>query len=1304
MSRVKKSIITIIMAIVAILGISTISKAYYVNQNLTLTYNDYLNSKNIFCLEHRQALVSRKMYYKVASQVKIEGTKSTDHTGKTINNWANAKFAYILSKDNGSAKSTGPVANAIWNYGYTWMANVGQYHAGLYNGFASSTKGSPTWLDQESTNYANNLTAGDQQIKDNTNKNNVKVVAYNKDGKAYMRVGPFNWTFGGKVTDVNVYDQNGQSISEKLYSSYYGNEERFYGVGNIKSGSDFYISVPLNENTTKITKISGNLQREVKAVNIWFLESNYAAYQNLIVREPYTTTENIPFTFDENISTLGGLKVIKVNKDNTIVKLKGVGFIIKNKQLDKYVKQENGKITFVTDKNQATEFVTNQNGEFTVENLVVGTYIAYETKNPNYGYEFLTEGQQKDIVIDKTSELQIPNKQRWVKLSGYVWLDKIYGKQSLRNDLFKDNDYDSSDMLLDGITVRVMDKTTGQIAKDKNGNELKGTTANGGAYLFIDVEIDKLNDYYIEFEYDGLTYTNVVPHIDRDNGSKAAESSANRDAFNKNFSSVEGKAEDTGFTRDSNGNEKHQLSYSLNQNEHSSTLINNGQYPITAQTSETGYYIRDHFTYGQEEIKYINLGLYEREQPDIALLKDIQNVRVAVNGYQHVYNYAQRFVNQGEYGDGFNVGVKFGNKYGSMSYSRAVYKADYEYTNEQDASKELKVYITYKLQMKNESSNLITQINSLVDYYDSRYNLTKVGTGLDDNGGVTGEVNHTESDYNANYKKTIINANAKIDAQKTSDIYVEFELNRDAVINILSDKENLDNVAEINSYSIFDTNGNVYAGIDKDSNPGNAVPGEVTSYQDDTDSAPALKLEVADAREMSGKVFLDATSGELMTGKVRQGNGQYDDGEKGIPGVAVTLTENTGSGKVYTATTDENGDFYINNYIPGDYTLTYTWGDQTYTVQNYKGTIYDVSRDQSNKQWYKENVDKRLTDALDDYELRQSIDNEIKSIRHDTKTTIDKMNSTTPTMGIGVEYESTYTASSGDRYVYKVSNIDFGIVERARQQIGLNKRVKSLKITLANGQVVTDITIDENGNITGQKDHVIYMKPSATTDPKNGFVRVELDNELIQGSTLEVSYEIKATNESEVDYLSEDFYKYGKVEGPVVTITPSAIIDYLDKDWAFDQDKNTAWSVKTLEEAKGLVAEVVYNNSESTINNKTILYTTSLQDKKLEPTQTASVDLNVSKILSTAEDISLNNETELTHLDKTGGSKPNSTPGNYVPGTGKTESDDSTAETVIVTPATGANRNFIIPTIVGAIALIVLGGGVFLIKRKALKK
>lgn len=106
---------------------------------------------------------------------------------------------------------------------------------------------------------------------------------------------------------------------------------------------------------------------------------------------------------------------------------------------------------------------------------------------------------------------------------------------------------------------------------------------------------------------------------------------------------------------------------------------------------------------------------------------------------------------------------------------------------------------------------------------------------------------------------------------------------------------------------------------------------------------------------------------ELQTNKERRGNGKYDEGEKGIANVDITLTENTGSEKIYTAKTDENGNFKISGFIPGDYTLTYTWGDETYTVQNYKGTIYDKSRDQNNKEWYKQNVDTRLTDALDNY-------------------------------------------------------------------------------------------------------------------------------------------------------------------------------------------------------------------------------------------------------------------------------------------------------------------------------------------------
>lgn len=1298
MSTIKKVMISLIVSLLAILGIYTTSNAYYVGQQLGVSYKQYATDPNIYCAEHGQAL-RRNNSYRIISNVKIEGNKSTDHTGKSRISNSNARLAYILSADNGPSKSSGPVSNALWNYLYTWLQEGGKEHAGLYGSFSNGKPGVHTWLDDKAAEYANNF-KDTTKITDNTDKSKIKVVPSQKDGKPYMRVGPFNWTFPGTMKSVTANDQDGKEISGILYSSFNGNTENWFGANGIKSGSDFYISVPMNTNITKITKITGNTTAIFKGVNIWFLESTNGYKQNLLIREPYEVPANITTSFDYNISTQGNLKVVKINKNNEEVKLSGVGFYIQHKETGKYVhKDANGKISYV-EKEQATEFVTDKKGEILIKNLIAGTYLAYETKNPNYGYEMLEDAQQKIVISGQTNELIIGNKQIYVKLSGYVWVDKISGKRAERNDLYNDGDYDYNDILLDGVTVRLKDRTTGEIIKEAK-------TAEGGAYLFMDVLIEKLKDYYIEFEYDGLTYTNVVPHIDKNNGSKSAESEEVRNAFNQNFSSVEGSGRDTGFTRDANGNQKHNLSYNINETGHEATLINNGQYTITANTDVPNYIIRNHFKYGQEEIKYINLGLYEREQPDIAVVKDLHNVKLTINGYEHTYLYSQRFLNEGEYGDGFNVGVKFSNKYADMSYSRAIYKADYEYINENNKDKELKVYVTYQITMRNQSSNLVAQVNSLADYYDNKYQVVKVGKVLNKDGSIQENtlVEHKESEYNSEYNKTIIQNNTKIEAQKQENVYVQFLLNREAVINILNGKENLKNVVEINSYSIYDKD-KIYAGIDTDSNPGNCIPGDTKTYEDDTDSSPSLILEVADAREMAGKVFLDATEDKLMTGKIRQGSGAYEEGEKGIEGVEVTLRENSGSGKVYTTTTNANGDFHFSEYIPGDYTITYTWGNETYTVQDYKGTIYDISRDQNNKNWYKENVEKRLNDALDNYETRQKIDEEWKNVTNSTQATITKMDSTTPTMGIGVEYETTYTASMGDKYVYEVKNIDFGIVERARQDLALGKRVKTVKITLANGQVVTNFTIeeDEKGNRTlvGDRGNVTYMGPDKNTEKGNGFVRVELDNEVIQGAKLQVGYEIKAINQSELDYLSKDYYLYGKIVGEIVTIEPTGVIDYLDKDWAFDANENPQWAIKTIEELKELVSKESYNVDETTIANKTILYTESLKGKKLQPTQTAEVMLNVAKTLTTTDEISLDNETEVVELTKTGGAKPESTPGNYKPGNGKTETDDNMAETIIVTPATGENQNWLIPVMIGTIALITLGVGIVIIKKKAI--
>ncbi len=1078
--------------------------------------------------------------------------------------------------------------------------------------------------------------------------------------------------------------------------------------------------------------------------------------------------KTVTLTFTNKLK-VGKLKIVKVDKNNESHKLQGVEFKIKSINTGKYIKAKEGasmstgahqqsteerkyevplnEDNYRASKEEATTFITDKKGEILIENLVTGKYEIEEVGTIDH-YVMSTENSTVEIKSGTQTESKIYNEQTSIDLSGFVWVDKQTSKTSTRNDLYKSNkhpsinDYvDDNDILLDGITVRLMDKRTHEEVKDKNGNPFKATTADGGKYLFKEIPLYDSNDkdrknivlynYYVEFEYDGLTYTNVVPHLENEkNGSKSAENNTTRDNFNKNFSVVEGKTSNTGITRDSSGNEKYTLNYNIDENEHKSTLINNGQYPITANTTEAKYNINEHFKPGVTEIKYINLGLYEREQPDLALVKDLQSVKVAVNGYNHIYEYAQRFKNQGEYGDGFNVGVKFGSKYGDMSYSRAIYKSDYEYTSK-DSSKELKVYITYKIAVKNQSTNLLSQVNSIVDYYDSKYTLTKVGTELNNGEVKENNLERQDSKYNDKYAKTVINTSTlgKIEAQSQRDIYVQFELNREAVLNILNEKSNLNNVAEINSYSVFDTKGKEYAGIDIDSNPGNADPENKATFQDDTDSAPGLLLEVAEnARKMTGKVFLDSTSGELKVKEERKGSGAYEEGEKGIEGVKVTLKENVENGKVYDATTDNEGNYLISGFIPGDYTLTFTWGDKTYTVQDYKGTIYNSSRDQNDKSWYKKDVDTpRLTDAIDDYELRKKIDN---------GEDINKMNSTTPTMGITVEITDTNTTSFDDKFIpqgYNIKNIDFGIVERPRQSLDISKKVKTFKVTLANGQVIVDAKVNDNGKLDGQTNHLTYMAPSSNVSPKNGYVKLELDNELIQGATVQIGYEIKVSNNSELDYSNEDYYKYGTIKDNLVKVRPTGVYDYLDSTMVMDETANNGnWEVvdkssydktytgdtitekyfkegKTTDEegntiykweTSSQIYETIYTewstaNTEKIrdvkLQDKTILHNADLEGE-MKPGDSKVVELHTSKVLANSDEINLNNDAEIidTKIITETGRKI----------TPKVSKLYDRAEEVIVTPNTGEDKNFVIPTIVCTVALVILGLGVVLIKKK----
>lgn len=958
----------------------------------------------------------------------------------------------------------------------------------------------------------------------------------------------------------------------------------------------------------------------------------------------------------------------------------------------------------------------------------------------------------------------------------------------------------------------------------------------------IDVKIEDIYNSetkkagYIEFTYNGLNYETVSVNVKEENTNKVAEISSNsqnlvdksidgtyldnRTSFNESWAVIENnkKIDSDGNvdTLDYNHNNyASSLSYPggvTGYNEQEYPIIvkdntNNNIFNITARTetnvgedsSSKKFFgqnktIEEICKEGKDTIKNINLGVKERAQPDLALIKNIYSAKVTVNGYEHTYNYEDRFnKNTGENKniDEFNpenneektetnVRVKFNQKYGEKSFTRAIYPSDVKETQDKDFS----VKVVYKITLKNESGVLYSKINSLVDYFDARYTIEEkgsIGTGYE-NGEIKDEINYKldKSYQDAKYRKLIIDCNTKINPNESNkNIYVEYTLTRNGVKDILFDKngnqktniEGLENIVEINSYSTYSDKDftKSYAGIDSDSNPGSTVPGNKDTYEDDTDYAPGLILEVANPREIKGTVFednaVDPTEGG--TNRERLGNGQFDKEEKTISGVKVGLysiddfiEEEDRSGNVTNIkleedavsvgtttyegdnkdSTGKDGTFTIKDFVPGEYRIVYTWGDDKYTIEDYKSTIWTSDnkneKDGNPNTWYRVNTDKRYSDALDNYATRLKIDSE--------DTSINKMDSKTPTMVFGVELaddiDNKKTETSGiDKVTFSIKNIDFGIIERPRQSIDVTKRAKSMKITLANGQVIADAKIVEKDGklqLEQQVKGVIYTEPSDKNNPKNGQIKAEIDNELIQGATVEIKYEIKVQNNSEIDYDSEGYYCYGEKGGEIVKIKASGVYDYLDNTMIAN-DENTEWeTIKDYNEkvSKPTVIEEYLHKYQSSstdasgnteirigyekfeeqyseaignwrieniitarkkrLADKTILHNANLEGE-IAPGEFNMASLTASKILTNTDEIELNNDVEITEVTRTAKTGRKVTP--------KYTSLYDRGETVTITTPTGENKNYILITIVAISFFVILGTGIVFIKKKILK-
>lgn len=955
-----------------------------------------------------------------------------------------------------------------------------------------------------------------------------------------------------------------------------------------------------------------------------------------------------------------------------------------------------------------------------------------------------TGGPQK--VDDDSPEIELT-----IDLAGKVFKDNPASKDGTEDGILS-----TGDEMLEGIEVTLFDSTGAEIAKT--------TTDKDGYYEFLDQPASK--QYYVRFKYNGqlyepTTYQRVSKVIDNAGTlgpttiaerSYATDGKQNRQNFNNKFTPVD--STHTVPDRDD---------------------TTNAAFDIYAYTGPNG--MEQLLYYGvsnsKEELLNINFGIKDREQFDMNLRKDLVKVDLHINGKSHTYDYPG-----GE--QDLEVDIRGTD---IPDYNRAIRSSDLQYKAaaqyDQDPDK-LQVIVTYKIQIRNQSVGKITgYITDLADYYDTSYEFIR---SYDEN---EQEISwEQQSDISGSGKTyhsmhTTALADQGIDDKKW--IFVEYKVTNDALRALIEEKQSTkENFAQISGYRNTyreqrkDLNGQVITNagenaglIDIDSTPANLNPtdsrvqefvaysktdeyqslgGEdktkqsMAVFEDDADAAPGLKLIVDDInkRRLTGTVFEDAALAEkLEQDNERLGDGVYAEGENVVNQVKVQLICTNTDVEIKEARTNEDGSYEITDYIPGDYSIKFTYGDyeslvavqannEMYTGQDYKSTIYQEAN-YSDSHWYNNNIDTRTNDAKDDQTRRNEVNSYSEDLKYTNATVLNStvqtdeatlrtladktnMNANTAQMSMEVEYVGQ------ERTEYLVKNIDLGIIERPRSDIYVEKTVSNLKLSTAgDGQTIFD---------TNQSVSNLTWVPN--TREKRGLIQGTVDENLVHGATLELTFSIKVINTGETDYKDETYYNTGVITNAnnIVTLDPAMIVDYVSNNLVFDTNLNSGWQeitdktqltsgndpyIKAVDEnAFNGLQKVIVSTADNPIVQSDPIVPEKAKNKvgKASETQTATVFLTkvISSDGNTTEDTEYENTAEVIESITTNGRRTYnaeivSIPGNYNIG----EPDTALSERIAIVPPFGAED--VVKYVLIAIAVAgVLGIGIFLIKRKVLRK
>ena len=674
------------------------------------------------------------------------------------------------------------------------------------------------------------------------------------------------------------------------------------------------------------------------------------------------------------------------------------------------------------------------------------TYTIYEIGSA-FGYDIYEEdGSYKSFQVEVGSyvtsmDVRLNNIITKLKLSGNVWEDGLNGKDNARNDLYKDNDYDDHDKLLQGIKVRLYkdNELVGETWTDSNGHYSFGGRNADLSYTKDTLTVADLGKYHVEFEYNGMKYTNVNLHTDVSNGSKAIEGNNNRQNYNNKFTTIasntikDDNGNSTGKALNEANSETGTLYYRTNQKYQSSIIYGDKSiyegtsvsgkigdfeaygydiYHITADTkvdeASYRYKLEDLFdwnvnnqVYKDKEIKNVNLGLYAREQVDVAIDSDVARFILNVNGYNHIYKYGTLISDNDMNVDANNVeqvDAKLKALKGKY-YERQLHESSISYSATPEGTPNLYADITYKIYLQNKSNSLTAKIKELTLDYDNELNLISYGY---ENSGTTQEVSEQEIVANTvyggteNLKEAVINLekleDKKISAGKKEVLEVTFRVYADTIARILNNPVGIkfDMMAEVSKYSTYTQQMTAYASIDKNSASRNEkvqIDTDNTfvtdTFENDTTIAPTFKLSKGTQTELSGIVYEDSPkestpikiSGNDIYERVGDGiynnenvmanvlvellsvpmeKGQYDsdtartgENERQEYDVAKLYQENKTtqgeSSKVLARTyTNEKGEYKFEGLVAGNYVIKYTYGKNMKDVDENgqeKGTI-----------------------------------------------------------------------------------------------------------------------------------------------------------------------------------------------------------------------------------------------------------------------------------------------------------------------------------------------------------------------------